>query len=148
MTKNQTRKSCCSLGIYPAASTRQTKSRKTRKNTRLFFGFWGLKQAPSVYTHLHQTWNTSNKKTIFPSLPRRYAKTGMKQTKPSKNKRLLRVPSIKRTSLGYLVKPHLFDCRIFWRPGNLNLARRRASTAVGLWLSLDRMEMMIWNNVK
>ncbi len=47
------------------------------------------------------------------------------------------------TSRGYLVKPHLLDCRIFWRPGNLNLARRRASTAVGRWLSLDRMEMMI-----
>ena len=48
-----------------------------------------------------------------------------------------------RTSLGYLVKPHLLDWRIFWRPGNLNLARRRASTAVGRWLSLERMEMMI-----
>lgn len=47
------------------------------------------------------------------------------------------------TSRGYLVKPHLLDWRIFWRPGNLNLARRRASTAVGRWLSLDRIEMMI-----
>ena len=33
---------------------------------------------------------------------------------------------------------------IFWRPGNLNLARRSASSAITPWLSLQRMDSRIW----
>ncbi len=42
------------------------------------------------------------------------------------------------------VKPHLRDATIFWRPGNLNLARRSASWAWAKLASLQRTDKMIW----
>lgn len=42
------------------------------------------------------------------------------------------------------VKPQLRDMTTFWRPGNLNLARRRASWADGRLDSRQRMDMSTW----
>ena len=43
-----------------------------------------------------------------------------------------------------LVNPHFLEMWIFWRPGNLNLARRRASITCSLFCSLVRMDIMTW----
>ena len=43
-----------------------------------------------------------------------------------------------------MVKPHWRETTIFWRPGNLNFARRKPSTALVACTSLVRMESMIW----
>merc|ERR1711890_146951 len=43
-----------------------------------------------------------------------------------------------------LVKPHFFEMMIFWRPGNLYWARRRASRTMAFFESLQRIERMIW----
>ena len=39
---------------------------------------------------------------------------------------------------------HFLLTMIFWRPGNLNFARRRASCAWGLLLSLQRTDRRTW----
>ena len=39
------------------------------------------------------------------------------------------------------VKPHLDETATFWRPGNLNLARRSASTAVSFRRTRVRMDL-------
>ena len=43
-----------------------------------------------------------------------------------------------------LVNPHFLELWIFWRPGNLNLALRRASITCSLFCSLVRMDIMTW----
>merc|ERR1719183_643424 len=43
-----------------------------------------------------------------------------------------------------LVKPHLADLRIFWRPGNLNLARRSATITASAFASLARTLRSAW----
>ena len=46
------------------------------------------------------------------------------------------------------VKPHLEETATFWRPGNLNLARRRASTAVSFRRRRVRMDLRRGNEPK
>ena len=46
-----------------------------------------------------------------------------------------------------LVNPHFLEMWIFWRPENLNLARRRASITCSLFCSLVRMDIKDLANV-
>lgn len=51
--------------------------------------------------------------------------------------------ALEETSAARIDSPHFFETIIFWRPGNLYWARRKASMTTALFESLQRMLMII-----